>query len=202
MHLPQNIVGQSLERLFGLPFSRGGVNHLKATAAARYRPTYDAILHRLISGNLIQADETKARIKGQDGYVWVFTSLHDVTFVFQATREANFLHEFLQDFTGVLVSDFYSGYDSIQCAQQKCLIHLMRDMNDDLRKQPFNSEMKAVAEAFGELLRTIVTTVDRFGLKKCHLQKHKAAAEAFLDMVEERLSDRRRRGLQKPLGEE
>jgi hypothetical protein len=63
-------------------------------------------------------------------------------------------------FSGVLVSGFYSGYDSTQCAQQKCLIHLMRDMNDDLRKQPFNAEMRMMAEAFAGLLWTMVATMD------------------------------------------
>jgi hypothetical protein len=38
----------------------------------------------------------------------------------------------LKDFKGVLVSDFYSAYDSMDCPQQKCLIHLMRDLNDDM----------------------------------------------------------------------
>jgi hypothetical protein len=59
----------------------------------------------------------------------------------------------------------------------------MRDMNDDLRKQPFNAEMRMMAEAFAELLRTIVATVDRFGLKRRYLRKHKAAAERFLDTL-------------------
>ncbi|HVO60503.1 MAG TPA: IS66 family transposase [Terriglobales bacterium] len=183
MHVTQNVIGQGLARLFGLPFSRGGVNHLKAAAAERYRPTYDNIVRRLVGGKLIQADETKVRIDGYEAYVWVFTSLQDVAFVYRPTREADFLHKFLRGFSGVLVSDFYSGYDSIQCAQQKCLIHLMRDMNDDLRKQPFNGEMRMMAEAFAELLRTIVATVDRFGLKRRYLRKHKAAAEGFLDML-------------------
>jgi predicted RecB family nuclease len=186
MHLTQNLIGQGLARLFGLPFSRGGVNHLKAAAAEQYRPTYDAIVRRLVVGKMIQADETKARIDGQDGYVWVFTSLQDVAFVYRPTREADFLHDFLRGFSGVLVSDFYSGYDSIRCAQQKCLIHLMRDINDDLRKQPFNVEMKMLAEAFAELLRMIVATVDRFGLKKRHLHRHSAAAEVFLNNIRKR----------------
>jgi hypothetical protein len=183
MHVTQNVIGQGLARLFGLPFSRGGVNHLKAAAAERYRATYDNIVRRLVGGKLIQADETKARVDGHEGYVWVFTSLQDVAFVYRPTREADFLHSFLRGFSGVLVSDFYSGYDSIQCAQQKCLIHLMRDMNDDLRKQPFNAEMRTMAEAFAELLRTIIATVDRFGLKKRYLQKHQATAQRFLDTV-------------------
>jgi predicted RecB family nuclease len=183
MYLPQNVIGRGLDRLFGLPFSRGGVNYLKATAAVRYRQSYDSIVRRLVGGALIQADETKVKIDGQDGYVWVFTSLQDVAFVYRATREANFLHEFIEGFDGVLVSDFYSGYDSVPCAQQKCLSHLMRDMNDDLRRHPFNAEIMGLAAAFAELLRTIVATVDRFGLKRRYLPKHKAAAEEFLKVV-------------------
>jgi len=36
-----------------------------------------------------------------------------------------------KEFRGVLVSDFYAAYDSPN-AQQKCLIHLMRDINQEL----------------------------------------------------------------------
>jgi hypothetical protein len=46
------------------------------------------------------------------------------------TRETAFLCELLKEFKGVLVSDFYNGYDSLPCEQQKCLIHLIRDTNN------------------------------------------------------------------------
>ena len=87
----------------------------------------------------MHADETKVGIDGKDGYVWVFTNLEDVAFVYSETREASTAQDVLRNFRGVLVSDFYAGYDSIDCAQQKCLIHLMRDVNEDLCKQPFNA---------------------------------------------------------------
>ena len=66
-------------------------------------------------------------------------------------------------FEGVLVSDFFTAYDSLNCPQQKCLIHLMRDINDDLRKDPYNQEMRSIAEPFGRLLKEIVLAIDRFG---------------------------------------
>ena len=46
------------------------------------------------------------------------------------------MQQLLKDFKGVLVSDFYAAYDSLRCAQQKCLIHLIRDLNEDLYKEP------------------------------------------------------------------
>jgi Transposase IS66 family len=60
--------------------------------------------------------------------------MEEVAYLYTETREGDFLQELLLDFKGVLVSDFYAAYDAINCAQQKCLIHLMRDLNNDLLK--------------------------------------------------------------------
>ena len=64
-------------------------------------------------------------------------------------------------------------------SNKNVFVHLIRDVNDDIRKEPFNEETKEMAHAFGALLRVIVATVDRFGLKAYHLRKHKAAVEGF-----------------------
>ena len=105
-------------------------------------------------GSLIHADETKVSIEGKDAFVWVFTKLEEVAYYYTATREGDFLQEFLRDFKGVLVSDFYAAYDSINCAQQKCLIHLMRDLNNDLLKYPFNEELKELVQRFCNVAET------------------------------------------------
>jgi hypothetical protein len=186
MGASQNAIAASLSQLFGLPFSRGGINYLKETAAAKYRAAYDDIFRRIVNGKLIHADETKARVEGKDGYVWVFTSLEEVAFIYRPTREAEFLHEKLKTFKGVLVSGYFSGYDSIPCAQQKCLIHLMRDINDELRKHPFDQEMRQIADAFACLLRPMIASVDRFGLKARNLRKHRPAVEKFFSALEKR----------------
>ena len=62
----------------------------------------------------------------------MITNLEEVVFIYRPNREGEFLKDLLKDFDGVLVSDFYSAYDSIPCLQQKCLIHLIRDMNQEL----------------------------------------------------------------------
>lgn len=133
---------------FGLPLSRGLINHIKGIEAERFRPSYRMILDRASTGKLVHADETKVSVGSRDGYVCVFTNLEDVAFVYSETREASTLQDILRSFRGVLVSDFYAPYDSVECAQQKCLVHLMRGINDDLSKHPFNDEMKGIAERF------------------------------------------------------
>jgi hypothetical protein len=62
----------------------------------------------------------------------------------------------------------------------------MRDINEDLLKHPFNEELTFVAQRFGTVLRGIVETIDRHGLKKFYLQKHKGSTQQFLSEVASR----------------
>jgi hypothetical protein len=83
----------------------------------------------------------------------------------------------------VLISDFYGGYDACSCRQQKCLVHLIRDLNDDLWKNPYDVEFEGFAGTFKNLLVSIMTTIESYGLKRRHLQKHKPAVERFYKQV-------------------
>ncbi len=169
--------------LFDLPLTAPNVQHIKSTMAEKYMPTYRGILRQIANGNLVHADETKGVVRGGGHYMWVFANLTTVAYVYSESREATILDDLLNGFRGVLVSDFYAAYDSVPCAQQKCLIHLMRDINEDLHKNPFDEELKDIAKRFGVLLREIVETIDTYGLKARHLGKHRRSAEGFVEYV-------------------
>jgi hypothetical protein len=136
-----------------------------------------------VGGRLIHADETTIKLRRRSGYVWVLTSLEEVVYMFTDTREGDMVQELLYDFKGVLVSDFYAVYDGINCPQQKCLIHLMRDLNDDLLKYPFNEELKEIVREFAMLLKTIIETIDQFGLKTEFLKRHNSSVERFYERL-------------------
>src|SRR5262249_2230020 len=57
--------------------------------------------------------------------------------------------------------------------------HLIRDMNHDLLNNPFDDEFKSLVREFGQLLREIVATIDRYGLNKRHLNKHGDDVDRF-----------------------
>jgi Transposase IS66 family len=101
-------------------------------------------MESIVNGRLIHADETGVNLGGRYGYVWVFTNLEEAVYLYSPSREGDLVQQLLKDFKRVLVSDFYAAYDSIRCGQQKCLIHLIRDLNEDLYKEPFNGEFKEV----------------------------------------------------------
>jgi len=175
-----------LKEVLGLNLSRAAVNKFKETAAALYEGTYENLIRKLTSGCLIHADETRVNLKAGVGYVWAFTNLEDVVYVYAASREGDLVHSLLKDFKGVLVSDFYAVYDSMNCPQQKCLIHLIRDLNEDLMKEPFNEEMKGLVNEFALLLQAIISTVDRFGLKARFLRAHKRSVDRFFKRLAQR----------------
>jgi len=93
--------------------------------------------------------------------------------------KADILHATLAGFKGVLVSDFYAAYDSLECPQQKCLIHLLRDLNDDVLSHPYDEEVKSLVKHFGSLVRPMVETVDRYGLKRHFLRKYRKIVDRF-----------------------
>jgi len=177
--MPQHTVAASMNRLFRLGLRGCAINNFKASAARYYAETRQRIMAELVKGNLIHADETRIVLKGKPAFVWVFATFREVVFFYSETREGDLLAKLLSEFKGVLVSDFYAAYDSMPCAQQKCLIHLMRDLNDAVLDHPFNEEVRGIVTRFGEILRSIVATIDRRGLKRHFLRKHSLEVERF-----------------------
>ncbi len=192
-HMANRITFENLEttvrECFNLPLNYRKIHEFKARFAQYYDKTYRRILERLISGPLLHADETKVNLQKGSCYVWVFTNMEEVAFVLRPDRNAGFLHDLLRGFRGVIVSDFFSGYDSLKCAQQKCLVHLMRDFNDDLLADPLDQELKELGYRFGRVLQAIIATVDRFGLKAPHLKRHKPEVSQLLAAIEPGATD-------------
>lgn len=182
--LSHGTIQTMLKEFFDLTVNTAEIHMFKSLLASYYEPTYQRLLHKILSGGLLHIDETEVTLQSGKGYVWVFTNLEEVVFMYRPTREGDFLKELLKDFRGVLVSDFYAAYDSIDCAQQKCLIHLMRDINQDLLNNPFDEELQSITRPFGTLLRAIVTTVDQHGLKRRHLGKHIPEVDRFFRELE------------------
>jgi predicted RecB family nuclease len=174
---------ESLADVFGLTLPHCQAYRWKKYLSTLYKPLYCEILQSVLSSPVLHIDETTVRLRKQSGYVWVMTSMDKAYYFYKPSREGSFLPDFLGAFSGVLVSDFYTAYDSLECDQQKCLVHFVRDIDDDVMKNPLDTELKDMAQAFGILLRTIIQTVDSRGLKTRYLRKHKQAAFRFLQSV-------------------
>jgi hypothetical protein len=151
--------------------------------ARYYSDTEKILIQRILTSPFVHVDETKISIQGVDQYVWVFTDGKHVVFKLTETREATIVYEFLADYNGILVSDFYPGYDSVECQQQKCWSHLIGDINDDIWKAPFDTEFAAFVLEVKNLIIPIMEAVQEYGLKKRHLCKFKTQVDEFYEKV-------------------
>jgi predicted RecB family nuclease len=171
-------ITSSINDIFGFSFGKV-LSRIKPRMAEEHRTTYEQLKDKLRKGSLIHADESKVVLKSHAGYVWAFTNMEEVVYVYTPTREGTILEEMLSGFNGVLVSDFYAAYDAPKCLQQKCLIHFMRDVNDDVFHTPFDEDLKQLAQKLVGLLKPIIDTIDTFGLTQRHLNKHKEDVARF-----------------------
>lgn len=181
----QGTIATTFGDVFGLSLPEHPLRWAKQYITNQYQQLYNEILQSILSGPVIHIDETTVSLAKhtQHNYVWVLTSMDKVYYFYRPTRVTSFLKEMLATFNGVLVSDFYTGYDSLPCEQQKCIVHIVRDIDDDVLRNPFDNELKVMAQEFGVVLRSIVSTIDKYGLKRRHLQKHKKEAFQFLTQL-------------------
>jgi len=190
----QNIVGKQpmlsvhrgLKDIFDLKIPSRKVYGFKAVLASYYKELSNEILSSILTANVIHIDETSVKLRKTVGYIWIICSANNVFYLFRDSREGSFLKDLLGTYEGTLVSDFFTAYDSLKCRQQKCLVHLMRDINDDLRRNPYDQEMRSIAEPFAKLLKDIILTIDRYGLRRLHLHKYAKSAERICTGIAER----------------
>ena len=67
--------------------------------------------------------------------------------------------------------------------QQKCWVHLIRDLNDDLWTAPFNAELEIFILKVRNLIVPIMQAIQKYGLKKRHLHKFQKQVALFYEEV-------------------
>ena len=108
-------VTKGLADVFGLFLPHAAVHRFKAYVVDRYLSGYNEILESLLLGPIIHVDETVENLRGNSGYVWVMVSMDKVDYFYRPSREVTFLEGTLAPFHGILISHFFSAYDSLSC---------------------------------------------------------------------------------------
>jgi predicted RecB family nuclease len=181
LRLPYEVIAQTLTDQFGETIGDGSMINFLRYFSDLYAETDQLLTSKILQSPFIHADETKVNIRGVEQYVWVFTDGKHVVFKLTPTRESEIVHEFLGDYAGTLISDFYPGYDSVKCKQQKCWVHLIREMNDDLWKSPFDSEFEGFVLNVKNLIVPILEVVEDRGLKTKKLNKFNTNVTQFYE---------------------
>jgi predicted RecB family nuclease len=183
LRLPYRLITQAMEELFHETASEASIINFIESFAEDYRRTESILLRRLRESLFVHVDETRLNIRGVDHYVWVFTDGKHFVFRLTETRETTVVQQLLSGYRGVLVSDFYPGYDALPWRQQKCWVHLIGDLNDDLWKFPFDEELQGFVSSVKDLIVPILKDIDRWGLRARYLHKFTKQVDRFYNTV-------------------
>ena len=90
---------------------------------------YEEIGEEIILSGVLYADETGWRINGPLGWLRCFTTPSATLFAIERSRASPVVLKFITEpCAGVLVSDFWAAYSILVCVKQRCLVHLLRDL--------------------------------------------------------------------------
>lgn len=131
LRLPFRRIQRYLADLHGLRISVGELVDLLRRVAEQGAPAVERIREAARSRAVVHADETGWRENGRNGYAWLLATPEGERYVERHPSRAGAVANGLlgEDFRGVLVSDFYAGYnDTPGGRHQRCWVHLLRDV--------------------------------------------------------------------------
>lgn len=96
---------------------------------------YQQIQQEALQSAVLQADETGWRVDGKTNWLWCFTNAESTYYLIDRSRGSPALARFfIAEFQGTLVTDFWSAYNAVACAdRQMCLVHLLRELEHTLK---------------------------------------------------------------------
>ncbi len=155
LRLPIAQIQLYLAAVHGLRLSTGGIVDLLRRVAQVSAPAVADLRAQVQASPIVPGDETGWRENGQHGYIWVLTTPGPAPacyFERDRSRAHTVLDRLLGDqFRGVLVSDFYGGYNSYAGTHQRCWAHLLRDLHDLKEHHPTQWAARAWARAVRRL---------------------------------------------------
>lgn len=167
--LPLRPIASVLSALCAITVSVGEITRLLDTVATLGKPLYTDLQAQLQQSDYVHGDETGWREDGENGYLWSFSTPTLCYFTYPKTRAQHVVTDVLgNDYKGIVVSDFYAGYNSHLGLHQRCWVHLLRDLHDLTRKYPLDSVL-----AWAKRLRALYDQAKAF-----HSDNKKARARA------------------------
>lgn len=152
---PINKITSEFKHLFSIEITDQSILDFIRKIAEENRLVYNEITTKIKRSKVIYADETRWPINKIKWWVWIFTSEKYAVYILSEKRDAKVPSEFLKDYNGVLVCDFYSAYEKVKCKQQKCLVHILRDFQKALKTAPYDDELRIFIQEFLDIFNPI-----------------------------------------------
>jgi len=129
--VPYRKIATSLKRLCGLSITAGALAQEMSALAKWLKPEYESIQSALRQSPSVHIDETGWRLDGKSCWLWAFTNDSFTIYEVNSSRGHQVVLEQLgEEYSGTIISDFYTAYNPLPYKQQKCLVHLFRELSE------------------------------------------------------------------------
>src|SRR5665213_2391528 len=127
---------------YRLKISSGVLSEMIGRCGDKFKTEYETMKKNLKKEPHLHADETGWRNGGNNEWLWSFSNDQVSVFSIHPSRAQKVVEEIVgKTYRGVLISDFYCGYNRIICEKQKCWTHLLRELHVLKEKHPKNREV-------------------------------------------------------------
>jgi hypothetical protein len=183
--VPIGLIRQLLGSLYEVRISKGEIAELLHAVAEIGEAQYDALLDKVRGSPVVHGDETGWREDGKNGYLWSFSTPRVRYFTYNHSRAGAVVKEVLGDeFVGVLVSDFYGGYNIYEGIKQRCWVHYIRDLKALAEKYamaaPWVDMVLALYWRARESVKMEILEIERCRLRQSFESELLALAQPYL----------------------
>jgi transposase len=203
--LPIARTAEVLKDIMGVEISEGTLVNIQTEMAAKIAPSTEQIKELLTQADVINADETSARLGGKTEWVHTASNENLTSYAIHPKRGSVAMDEIgiLPRAKGTIVSDEFVSYNKYEASHALCNAHVIRELKgiiEAYKGQPWAQDMR-------KLLRRIARTVEAYKnngatelpekkLKKFSKQYDDILTRAFLQ-VPITTSHNKKRGRQK-----
>lgn len=141
---------------FGIEISKQSMSNWIIKASELWlEPLFERLKEELLKETFIQADESPLRVLTKDGnptdsksYMWLYKSGNYgrkiALYEYQPSRSGKHPKNFLKGFSGLLQTDDYAGYNSVEnITRVGCFAHARRYYTDALKILPKEAEIES-----------------------------------------------------------
>ena len=160
--VPVGQIKKLVETLWGLKISAGEIAEILHDVAELGESAYDGFLGDIRGSPVVCADETGWREDGINGYIWSFSTPDVRYYTYRHSRSSEVAKEVLsEEFGGALVADFYGAYNFYEGVKQRCWVHLGRDLDVLVEKNPDLPKTVAWVESVMDIYHRAKDSVDK-----------------------------------------
>ena len=150
--MPRETIQSWFSVKHGLHISEGGITGILHRVAALGKSLVEEVLSSLRGGAFVHADETGWRENGRNSYLWSVSRPDCRYYHIDRSRGSAVIEGLLgEEYSGIVVADFYSGYSPLGCLKQRCWVHLLRDVKALRDAHPKNASIAKWSEGIQSL---------------------------------------------------